>query len=124
MLMFIHLAQMECREVESYVKLLAISVAVTSQCLAPWELKYTVVPILGAFSFFLVYRWRQGSAPKMEKTNGIISLMCLSAAITCFVLGLDDDNDYLRLFHGFWHLFVSLFGFFFMASSQLGKEMN
>ena len=30
----------------------------------------------------------------------------------CFVKGLDERQDYLRLWHGLWHCFVGLSGFF------------
>ena len=39
-----------------------------------------------------------------------IAGLCL--ALVCFVKGLDDHNDYLRLWHGCWHAFGAVFSYF------------
>ena len=33
-------------------------------------------------------------------------------AIICFIKGTDDENDYLRIFHGLWHCFISISFFY------------
>lgn len=33
-------------------------------------------------------------------------------AFLFFYKGLDDHNDYLRFYHGLWHLFVGIFSFY------------
>ena len=33
-------------------------------------------------------------------------LLALAAAVVCFVKGLDQDKDYLRMWHGAWHVCI------------------
>ena len=35
-------------------------------------------------------------------------ILFMSIGIIFFILGLDEHSDYLRAFHGLWHLFASL----------------
>ena len=46
----------------------------------------------------------------------MFGLISLTLGICCFSIGLDDANDYLRLFHGIWHVFASGFGYFCLKS--------
>jgi hypothetical protein len=40
-------------------------------------------------------------------------LNLLIPAIYFFIKGLDDENDYLRINHGMWHLFIGI-AFFYL----------
>lgn len=90
---------------------------------APWEEFYTFLPIVVPAVivilrciFFLEshlrpsYRWSWMCA-------GVISLLL---GLACFIKGLDNFNDYLRMWHGMWHVFGSLgFFCFFMGKKPL-----
>jgi len=39
-------------------------------------------------------------------------LMLMACGIVCFYFGLDEFWDYLRIFHGLWHLLVGLSSLF------------
>ena len=39
-----------------------------------------------------------------------------------FYRGLDDYNDYLRFYHGMWHLFISFFAFWMWQSKLFGTD--
>ena len=43
-------------------------------------------------------------------------------AFYCFGRGLDDDNDYLRIFHGMWHCFGSVAIFYINQSVDRNQK--
>ena len=45
----------------------------------------------------------------------------LGIAVFCFVKGLDDLNDYLRIWHGCWHMFGSISLFFTLQTVEKDK---
>eukprot|EP00920_Eleutheroschizon_duboscqi_P009214 GHVT01021061.1.p1 GENE.GHVT01021061.1~~GHVT01021061.1.p1 ORF type:complete len:256 (-),score=9.19 GHVT01021061.1:761-1528(-) len=49
---------------------------------------------------------------QMCSMSSVVGLATLGVAIIFFIWGLDDDKDYLRIYHGCWHIFVSLFAYF------------
>jgi predicted membrane channel-forming protein YqfA (hemolysin III family) len=50
--------------------------------------------------------------------NFYIAFGILIIAMVFFVRGLDEDNDYLRLNHGLWHMSASLSAYFFFGCVQ------
>jgi len=38
--------------------------------------------------------------------------LILGGAFVCFYFGLDENWDYLRLFHGMWHMLVGIHSFY------------
>jgi predicted membrane channel-forming protein YqfA (hemolysin III family) len=56
-----------------------------------------------------------------------IGTLFLCVGLFFFVDGLDDDNDYLRLSHGIWHLSASVFGYYCIEAvkiKKISKESN
>lgn len=76
----------------------------------PWKLSYTIGPIVLSASLPILkwcvfsktpppYDWR------MLRRGGIFAV----CAFFCFYQGLNERDDYLRMWHGLWHLFTSVF---------------
>ena len=59
--------------------------------------------------FFKTLIRGSGRINKYYLKRGVLLLV---AGVVCFVRGLDDETDYLRVWHGLWHCFVGLASFF------------
>lgn len=87
---------------------------------APWVEFYTFLPIILPASIVLIRRVFFMDAflkPRYHTKWIVTGLLFLMAGLFCFVRGLDDKADYLRMFHGSWHLFGSL-GFYALFKSK------
>jgi hypothetical protein len=87
----------------------------------PWDLENTFVPIIVAFAV-LTYSLA-------TKGKGIYNMYYLKRggtylgiAIFFFILGLDDENDYLRIYHGLWHTFGSIASFYLWQSVERNQK--
>ncbi len=65
--------------------------------------------------FFLILLFKVLILKKIPTYNvqmkkGAISFFPVAAFF--FYLGLDENNDYLRFYHGMWHFTVSLWGYY------------
>jgi hypothetical protein len=104
------LCNLERHEVLNY-KYVSFMVVIIFQEIDPWNLKNTVYPSLMFFYlslYFLLYK----GLPKYNFYNlkrGIIILFC---AFAFFTKALNEDTDYMRLFHWIWHMFCCLSVFF------------
>jgi hypothetical protein len=81
----------------------------------PWKLENTFIPILLFVLLFLV-AVALGRRPRFNSYYLKRGMACLGVAICCFVKGLDEFSDYLRIYHGLWHCFIG-FGSFFLWQS-------
>ena len=81
----------------------------------PWKLENTYVPILVLVVVFLV-TLALGRRPRFNSYYVKRGLGSLAVAVCCFVKGLDEFSDYLRIYHGLWHCFIG-FGSFFLWQS-------
>eukprot|EP00386_Alphamonas_edax_P012234 GDKI01038287.1.p1 GENE.GDKI01038287.1~~GDKI01038287.1.p1 ORF type:complete len:261 (-),score=35.41 GDKI01038287.1:336-1118(-) len=91
-----------------------VGVIVIAQIMKPWDVRYTIGPLLAAALFSLchfIYLARKDKRPKFDTWQSVMALLSLCGAIFFFIRGLDDHNDWLRLNHGMWHVFVSLFAY-------------
>ena len=76
----------------------------------PWELWATIVPIIVSFiecilvGIFCIRKTKKRSVNKEYLKKGLLYLF---VAIFSFYKGLDEYADYLRFWHGMWHLSVS-----------------
>ena len=87
---------------------------------APWVEFYTYLPILVILVIALI-KWRWNPAkyrPRFNFVRVFTSIACTLIGVGFFVIGLDDKNDYLRIYHGLWHVFVSLSFMMFYLSKQ------
>lgn len=76
-----------------------------------WEIRNTIIPILLCI-FCLVLNYVFCGVPKINKSYLLKGLGFLTIAIFMFIYGLDDDKDYLRIFHSLWHFFIGISTFY------------
>lgn len=81
----------------------------------PWKLENTYVPIL-VFVIIFLLTVALGRRPRFNSYYVKRGLACLAVAVCCFIKGLDEFSDYLRIYHGLWHCFIG-FGSFFLWQS-------
>lgn len=112
---FIHLAGFQTQRIEDRIKYFFAAVVLFCQEYAPWDIRFTVGPILMAFSCFFIRLvfFRHLMAPtiliKRKLTTGSILLVL---AILCFIRGLNEVTDPYRIFHGGWHFFGGAASFY------------
>lgn len=73
----------------------------------PWELINTFMPLIIDFSIAIFQVIKYGM-PEYNKKTLIKACIFISISLIFFFKGLDDLNDYLRIWHCLWHLSVGL----------------
>ncbi|KAL8454446.1 hypothetical protein Emed_000167 [Eimeria media] len=98
------------------VQAVTLSLSSTAQNVGSWNMwGLFVSPIAGSALCLVVglgmRAWH--SNPPIITSKGYLlgAGFSLPVAFAFFLLGLDDNSDYLRLKHGMWHAMVSLTGF-------------
>jgi hypothetical protein len=92
---------------------------ISMQTKNPWDIFNTYFPILiflGIFIFRVAQRRPRLNAVMFRRGMGLLGI-----AICLFVLGLDDERDYLRIMHGLWHTIGSFSMFYLMQSIDKDK---
>ncbi|PFH35099.1 hypothetical protein BESB_059860 [Besnoitia besnoiti] len=97
-------------------RMVPLSVAITTQCLRPWNFAYTLFPIVFFSVGFLVLIGASGMKPHLQRRECLYSGITFLLAVIFFFLGMDDENDYLRIKHGFWHIFIGLFVYYWTGA--------
>mmetsp|Transcript_71309 Transcript_71309/g.220093 ORF Transcript_71309/g.220093 Transcript_71309/m.220093 type:complete len:194 (+) Transcript_71309:39-620(+) len=87
----------------------SVSLAVVTQLMSPWDLRFTIGPLVASLVVTLAVLLTRRRLPSFGGRVGRISLVFLAGAVGCFVKGLDQSRDRLRVWHGGWHIFVSGF---------------
>jgi hypothetical protein len=97
------------QEKDEFVKWICMVVTLFCQEKGPWKIEYTIIPIVFA-TMIAIGRWIlvPEIRPVIEKSKIWLGLFLTAVAIFFFVRGLDDDNDYMRINHMLWHLFIAL----------------
>jgi hypothetical protein len=83
----------------------------------PWELINTILPLILDFSyaFFLMIKYGK---PNYNKSTLYQACFFMLISLFFFYKGLDDLNDYLRIWHALWHFFVGITSFYFMQIQE------
>ena len=91
-------------------KFVALWVVLLCQFKSPWDLKFTVVPIvIQIVILILKYIFVDGlTIPAMNRFMLKRSVLFQSIGFMFFYLGLDKDKDPYRLYHGLWHTFTGI----------------
>ncbi|CAG9327154.1 unnamed protein product [Blepharisma stoltei] len=89
----------------------------------PWYLQNTFTPIL-TFVFIcgvknLLYRRARFNKGYMVK-GGLILVL----AVICFIKALDENQDYLRIYHGLWHCGGSISSFYLWQTIDKDREIK
>eukprot|EP00930_Biecheleria_cincta_P005788 TRINITY_DN106746_c0_g1_i1.p1 TRINITY_DN106746_c0_g1~~TRINITY_DN106746_c0_g1_i1.p1 ORF type:complete len:214 (+),score=25.30 TRINITY_DN106746_c0_g1_i1:94-735(+) len=95
-----------------------VSIAVTAQLMSPWNIQFTVVPILIALVYVLISIAIARRLPVVDGRAGLKALAILAVAVFFFVKGLDEKKDWLRLYHGGWHVCVGPFFCYALVASR------
>ena len=123
--LIIYLMNNENQEVDAYLNYFNMILILILQEKSYTNIKYTIFPLalffciyLGKFLFIIrklpIYNW------KIFKKSVYLLAIC----IFCFSRGLNRKQDYLRIFHGLWHLFLGINSFYFFQSRIDDKELN
>ena len=83
----------------------------------PWELINTVLPIVLDFLYAFILIFKYGK-PTYNKSTLQKACLFMLIALIFFYKGLDDLNDYLRIWHSLWHFFVGITSFYFMQIQE------
>jgi predicted membrane channel-forming protein YqfA (hemolysin III family) len=63
-----------------------------------------------------------GGLGTLARSDVIRGACFIVVAFFFFARGLDEDNDYLRLNHGLWHVFSSIAFHFFLSAKVLPDD--
>ncbi|KPA73123.1 hypothetical protein ABB37_10104 [Leptomonas pyrrhocoris] len=110
----LHLACLESRGMLEYVQSAALFAVIIVQEAAPWDIRYTAAPVgmcvcVPVVSHVLYPRRRQGIVIR-RLING---LAACAFGFVFFAIGLDDQHDPFRMFHGLFHVCIGIGVFFF-----------
>eukprot|EP00929_Paragymnodinium_shiwhaense_P116279 TRINITY_DN85683_c0_g1_i1.p1 TRINITY_DN85683_c0_g1~~TRINITY_DN85683_c0_g1_i1.p1 ORF type:complete len:213 (-),score=23.28 TRINITY_DN85683_c0_g1_i1:4-642(-) len=108
--------------VREFVNTASVAIAVVAQLMSPWQVEYTVVPILVAVAYMFLSMIIARRLPATNGYAGKRALLFLGLAIFFFVKGLDEGRDWLRLFHGGWHLSVGAFCYYAVYAAHPSGE--
>ena len=119
----LHLACFESRAVLEYVQPAVLFIVIILQEAAPWDVRYTVVPVCACMatpivSQMLNQRRRQG----IYLRRLLVGVGACAVGVVFFAIGLDDGNDPFRMFHGLFHICMGIAVFFFFYSLRRPLE--
>eukprot|EP00382_Lankesteria_abbotti_P005406 CAMPEP_0113848906 /NCGR_PEP_ID=MMETSP0372-20130328/2771_1 /TAXON_ID=340204 /ORGANISM="Lankesteria abbotti" /LENGTH=161 /DNA_ID=CAMNT_0000818509 /DNA_START=299 /DNA_END=781 /DNA_ORIENTATION=- /assembly_acc=CAM_ASM_000359 len=97
-------------------RLVAAGLVITSQCMSPWDIRYTIWPIVGIAVWMVSLKLWKGGALFVVKSDLYWSLLFLGLSIASYTAGLDDALDKWRFFHSMWHVFCSGWAYFWSNS--------
>ena len=83
----------------------------------PWKLINTILPIIIDFvySFILIIKYGK---PVYNTSTIRKACLFMLIALYFFYKGLDDLNDYLRIWHALWHFFIGITSFYFLQIQE------
>lgn len=111
------------QELDLILNYIALIITLILQESDPWNIFCTIIPILSYFILIHVLSWKRGRKAVYNKKMHRLALVGLFPALFCFYNGLDEFQDYLRFYHGFWHFFVGVSSFFiWQCKTPEGEE--
>lgn len=96
----------------------SLFIALIFQKRDPWDLMNTIVPIV-IITIITLYQFYRFGFPKYYLASSSQGLVLLVLALAMFIKGLDDLNDYLRMYHSLWHVLIGLSTYYLW---QIQKE--
>eukprot|EP00013_Stygamoeba_regulata_P013912 CAMPEP_0177669082 /NCGR_PEP_ID=MMETSP0447-20121125/23208_1 /TAXON_ID=0 /ORGANISM="Stygamoeba regulata, Strain BSH-02190019" /LENGTH=208 /DNA_ID=CAMNT_0019175839 /DNA_START=15 /DNA_END=641 /DNA_ORIENTATION=+ len=111
------------KELELY-RWICVCVVTWCQEAGPWDIRYTIGPLILPGLFLIVHYFRTGRFASMRRMDVFKGAGFIAVAFIFFARGLDEDNDYLRLNHGLWHVFSSIAFHFFLSAKVLPGEVR
>jgi hypothetical protein len=77
----------------------------------PWDLFNTLFPII-VHASLLFHDYYKHGIPKYNRKIMLRGVSILIIAISMFIRGLDDETDYLRIYHSIWHVTIGISTFY------------
>merc|ERR1712187_849975 len=109
--------------VREFANTFACGAAVVAQLMSPWDVLYTLAPILFAVIYVFLSTSIARRFVRMDGSSGKRALVALAAAVFFFVKGLNERTDWLRLFHGGWHVTVGIFFYYLLCTIQPERSL-
>lgn len=125
MMLFVNLIDPHDWTLNINLNMVCLFVAIVTQEKDPWNLYYTLVPICSSVVVFLIATRYRKKKPVYNKDMMGKGIFWILVAAVNFGLGLDEYKDYLRFFHGLWHLCVGMSSFYFwQINIRPGEEFT
>lgn len=125
MMLFCNLVDHQNHELNINLNMIALFIAILAQEKDPWNLNYTLVPITLSIIVFLISTRHKKRRPAYNKEMLGKGIFWILVAAVNFALGLDEFKDYLRFYHGLWHLCVGMSSFYFwQVNVRPGEEFT
>ncbi|KAM3139859.1 hypothetical protein pb186bvf_008101 [Paramecium bursaria] len=115
-ILFTQLGDIRDLMVENYFCYFGLFITMLCQAKDPWNLYYTVGPIVFQALLILYYVIQRGMRPKLVKRKLIKGSLILSVAILFFIKSQNEFDDYLRFHHGMWHVTIGFMSFYLWQS--------
>lgn len=124
--LMLHLASFTNPKTKELLTWLLLCITLWFQERSPWAVSHTLIPILITCVISLSYAFFIRSSRPRYNGNAAIGAVLLGIGFIFFALGLDDEHDWLRLYHGLWHSFAGLsaYFFFYCRSSDPANEIE
>lgn len=119
-LLCVHLVRPRFKHTHWLAKMLpwsAVAITTWAQEAGPWKIEFTIVPI-AIFALPVVIFPPRMSTPWWW----VAAAVCASVAAFAFVKGLDDGRDYLRMWHGLWHIAASALSLVLLLGSRFHQR--
>ena len=82
----------------------------------PWNLENTIIPIV-VCGLYVIYHLLKYGIPIYYKPQMIKGIIFFGIGLIMFIRGLDDLNDYIRIYHTLWHIFIGI-AFYYLWQIQ------
>jgi len=111
--LFFYLADFQSDKRKEFVRWATLFWTLWCQERGPWNVMYTVVPIVTAIVVTLFVKVVIERHRPRYNHHALAGSALLIAGFVFFSLGLDDKKDWLRMRHSLWHCFAGLATYFF-----------
>ncbi|KNC46015.1 uncharacterized protein AMSG_00133 [Thecamonas trahens ATCC 50062] len=91
----------------------------------PWDITFTILPLATHLIAALVVCFvltPAAARPQFHPPTLRLGIALVLIAFFFFSRGLDEDNDWIRLNHGLWHVFISL-AFYTLVLSRVDAPL-
>ena len=82
----------------------------------PWDLTNTIIPIL-ICGLYVIYDLMKHGMPTYYKPQLVKGIIFFGIGLIMFIRGLDDLNDYIRIYYTLWHIFIGI-AFYYLWQIQ------
>jgi predicted membrane channel-forming protein YqfA (hemolysin III family) len=82
----------------------------------PWDLTNTIIPIV-LCALYVIYHLMRYGFPVYYRPQMVKGGIFFAIGVVMFIRGLDDLNDYIRIYHTLWHIFIGT-AFYYLWQAQ------